>query len=89
MTELWTPSDELIAADGIATAKIDNPHDPHDLEAVGVLLPESDAGDAIFEAAAAVALAEIDDSDPEGDLIASPDDEAIEDFDEMPIDADI
>ena len=88
MTELWTPSDDLLFGDGIAKAKIDNPFEPADLEAAGVLLPEA-AGDAAVQAAAAVALAEIDESEPDCEPTAVADDDAVEDVDELVVGVDV
>lgn len=89
MTELWTPpSDELLLADAIAKAKIENPHDTQGLEAVGISLPEPDDDEAL-EASAAIALAEIDDSDPSDEPVAIDDDAAVEDLDDVPVGVDL
>lgn len=88
MTELWTPSDELLFGDAIARAKIDNPFEPADLEAAGVLLPEV-AGDDAVQAAAAVALAEIDESELDYEPVAVADDDAVEDVDQLAVGVDV
>lgn len=74
MSDLWTPSDSLLEADPIAAAKVANPHGPTDLVQAGVVLPD-DVDDDALEAAAAVALAELDDDDAEGDEPGTADDE--------------
>jgi hypothetical protein len=50
-------SDDLLAQDPIATAKVAHPYDPPDLEAAGLMLPDLD--DDANEAAAAVVLAQL------------------------------
>lgn len=53
MTDLWTPSDNLLEQDPIAKAKIENPFDPPGLHA-----PAGDEDDDANAEAAAAALAE-------------------------------
>jgi hypothetical protein len=57
ITELWTPSDELLTTDPIASEQIEHPHETTGLEQAGLALPDID-DDAANAAAAAWALAE-------------------------------
>lgn len=84
MTDLWTPSDDLLVADPIADAKVANPHAAPGLTEAGVVLPGDD--DDTNLARAAVVLAELDgddaDSDESGsaaddDDVMDPDDQAV------------
>jgi hypothetical protein len=66
MTDLWTPSDDLLARDPIAERHVELPFDPPELEAQGVALPDLQDEEAI-ELAAALALAAQEDDDLAGD----------------------
>ena len=57
MTDLWTPSDDLLTKDPIAIQQIANPHEASGLEQAGVHFPDID-DEAANEAAAAFTLAE-------------------------------
>jgi hypothetical protein len=57
MTDLWTPSDDLLTADPIANQKITNPHETPGLVEAGLTIPDGE-DDAANEAAAAWCLAE-------------------------------
>ncbi|MDX6720431.1 MAG: hypothetical protein QOJ63_2685 [Solirubrobacteraceae bacterium] len=79
MTDLWTPSDDLLRQDPIALQKLQTPFDPPDLEAQGIKLFDVE-DDAANEAAACIVLASLDDDDVPGDEPGeSDDDDAIED----------
>jgi len=58
MSELWTPSDELLLADPVAASKVANPFSSPKLAEAGIILPELDEDD--NEELAALALAELD-----------------------------
>lgn len=69
MTDIWKPSDEILALDAIAEAHIRNPHVAPALTEAGVVLPDED--DETNMAHAAVVLAELDDDescDESGDV---------------------
>jgi hypothetical protein len=74
MTDIWTPSDGWLLDDPIAAAKVEHPFDPPNLADAGIVLPD-DLDDEACEVAAAVALAELDDDDTEGDEPGIPDDD--------------
>lgn len=91
--DLWTPSDELLVTDDIAKVKIENPFEPQDLEAAGIVLPELPVDDDVDAAAAAIALAELDEEEGAHDeeeldlgAGAADDDEEIEDAGNEPVD---
>lgn len=82
MTDLWTPSDELLKADPVAQVKVDWPFDPPDLADAGVVLPDLEDDDANEEAAAVAltVISEDEDSDEGGecdddDALDEPDDD--------------
>lgn len=79
MTDLWTPSDELLLKDPIAAAKVANPHSSPDLSEAGIVLPDGDAE--ANEEMASLALAEADGDDTTGqiDSGAADDDDDIDD----------
>ncbi len=82
MTQLWTPSDDVLGHDPIALQKIELPYEPIDLEAQGVLLGDAVDDDA-NEAAAALVLASLDDDDVAGSETGdTDDDEEIDDPDD-------
>ncbi len=83
-TQLWIPSDDLVAHDPIASQKITTPFAPISLEAQGIKLFDVD-DDAANEAAACVVLASLEDDGAAGDEHGEcDDDERIDD----PADAD-
>jgi hypothetical protein len=89
MSQLWTPSDDLLAQDPIAQQHVSMPFDPPDLAAGGIVLPDVD-DDETNELLAALALAELDDDDVAGDEPGDVDDDhEIDDPDEDPVEADI
>jgi hypothetical protein len=89
MSELWTPSDELLSQDPIAQQKISVPFDPPELAAQGIVLPDI-PDDETNELLAALALAELDDDDAAGDEPGDVDDDHdIEDPGDEPVQADI
>lgn len=63
MTDIWTPSDDLLAQDPIAMAKVENPYYAHP----DVVTPDEDS-DEVNEIAAALALAESAGDDESEDL---------------------
>lgn len=84
MPDLWTPSDDLLADDPIAAAKVANPHAAPELTEVGVVLPDGDED--FNQAHAAVVLAELDGDDavcdengdaPDDDDCMDPDDNEV------------
>lgn len=79
MSDIWTPSDELLALDPIAVSKVANPHASPKLSEAGIVLPDSD--DDANEELAALALAELDGDDTEADVEsgAVDDDDTIDD----------
>lgn len=81
MTDLWTPSDDLLARDPVAMAHVTDPFDTPDLEAQGVVLPDVEDHEA-NELLAAVVLAELDDDDVAGDEPGDVDDDDDVDGDE-------
>ena len=82
MTQLWTPSDELLAHDPIALQKIERPFEPIDLPAQGIWFSDETDDDA-NEAAACVVLASLEDDDVAGaDTGETDDDEEIDDPDD-------
>jgi hypothetical protein len=82
MTQLWTPSDELLGHDPIALQKIQLPFEPIDLTAHGISFSDEVDDDA-NEAAACVVLASLDEDDSAGDETGeTDDDEEIEDPDD-------
>jgi hypothetical protein len=88
-TDLWTPSDELIGLDPIATAKIQSPFAPPDLQAQGILLDDIVDHDA-NEAAACLVLASLDDDDSAcHESGETDDDDEVDDFDDGPVDDDV
>lgn len=89
MSELWTPSDDLLGRDPIAAQHIKLPYDGPELEANGITLPD-DLDDEQTELAAAIALAELDDDAPAGDEPGGcEDDDDVEDTDADPVAADV
>lgn len=82
MTEIWTPSDELLIADVIAAQKVAEPYDPPDLEAQGILLPDVVDDEANAAAAALVVASISEDEDDEGEGGECDDDDAIDDPDD-------
>lgn len=66
MSELWTPSDDVLERDPIAAQKIATPFEPPDLEAHGIKLfdVEDDEANAV---AACLVLASLDSDDVMGD----------------------
>lgn len=62
MTDLWTPSDDLLLGDPIALQQIRNPHDTSALQPAGIELRDL-RDDAANEAAAALSL--VDNADDE------------------------
>jgi hypothetical protein len=83
MSELWTPSDDLLRQDPIALQKLRTPFDPPDLEAQGIKLFDVE-DHAANEAAACIALASLDDGDDGDDDEPGEydDDDAIEDHED-------
>ena len=83
MTDLWTPSDDLLTRDPIANQQIENPHETPALEQAGLQLPDVE-NDAANEAAAAWCLAESagDDAPVQGESGECPDDGEIDDTDD-------
>ena len=74
MSELWTPSDDLLECDPIAMQKIATPFDAPDLEAHGIRLfdVEDDEANAV---AACLVLASLDSDDVAGDEPGDADDD--------------
>jgi hypothetical protein len=82
MSNLWTPSDEMLQRDPIARQKIQSPYDPLDLEAEGIRLFDEEDDDA-NEAAACLVLASLDDDDTAADEPGEcDDDEQLDDPDD-------
>lgn len=78
----WEPSDELLMADQVATAKVGQPFDPPNLSEAGIVLPDDWVSDEALEAAAVVALAELcEDDDAEGEPGDVEDDDEIDEDD--------
>lgn len=73
-TDIWTPSDELLARSPIALAKIQSPYEPLDLEGHGISLGDPVDHDA-NEAAACLVLASLDDDDIIGSETGETDDD--------------
>jgi len=89
MTELWTPSDELLGHDPIALQKIQSPYAPLDLEPHGVTLADIVSDDA-NEVAACLVLASLDDDDTvSGESGETDDDDEIDDYEDEPVDGDV
>jgi hypothetical protein len=66
MSNLWTPSDEMLQRDPIAQRMIQSPFEPLDLEAEGIQLFDVEDDDA-NEAAACLVLASLDDDSTAAD----------------------
>jgi hypothetical protein len=82
MTEIWTPSDDLLKSDPIAELKVVHPFDPPDLAAHGIVLPDTEDDEA-NAAAAALAIAVIsEDEDAAGEGGECDDDDAIDEPDD-------
>jgi hypothetical protein len=89
MSELWTPSDDLLTQDPIAEQQISVPYEPPDLEAHGIVLPDV-TDDETNELLAALALAELDNDDVAGDEPGDVDDDHdIDDPDNEAVQADV
>jgi hypothetical protein len=86
MTDLWTPSDDLLADDPVAIQQITNPHDASGLAQAGLQLPDTE-DDATNEAAAAFNLAEADGNNAPaaGESGECADDDEVADTDDGPI----
>jgi hypothetical protein len=76
MSELWTPSDDLLQHDPIARQKLMTPFEPADLEAHGIKLFDTEDDEA-NEAAACIALATLDSDDSSGDEPGDCDDDEV------------
>jgi hypothetical protein len=82
MSQLWTPSDEMLRHDLIALQKIQTPFEPIDLEAHGIKLFDVE-DDAANEAAASLVLASLESDDVAGDEPGEcDDDEELDDPDD-------
>ncbi len=79
MSQLWTPSDEMLRHDPIALQKIETPFEPADLEAHGIKLFDVE-DDAANEVAASLVLASLESDDVAGDEPGECDDD--EDLDD-------
>lgn len=79
----WPESDDLLGADPIAAEHVMTPHEPPDLAAAGIVLPELHDNEEADVAAAAVTMAELaEDEDAEGEPGDCPDDDDIDEPDD-------
>lgn len=87
--EQWPMSDELLAQDRIAEAKVEHPFDPPNLSDAGIILPDDFTPEA-DEAAAAVVLGELgadngEDADGETGEVDDDDEIDADDDDDAPV----